>query len=185
VSGWRRPGPEATLIEGEVSPEDIKQGALGDCYFLSALTVLGQERVENSFIDCFPDDPKVGAYCLRFFKDNTEEFVVVDDQFPVDENGNWAFAKNVSGTELWPMLIEKAYAKLHGSYDNIAAGKVQYALSDLTGGSPEEIKLTTVQDKPEPFWKKLISFYESGYLLGAGSPDSKLGDTEVSRSGIV
>jgi Calpain family cysteine protease. len=47
------------------------------------------------------------------------------------------------------MLLEKAYAKLNGGYDNIVAGKVHFALSDLTGGEPEEIKLETLRDNPE------------------------------------
>lgn len=151
VTEWKRPGPETCLYEGGVSPDDIKQGALGDCYFLSALTVLGQEKVENLFIHCNPD-PRIGAYCVRFYKNDQEECVIVDDIFPVGRDGNWAFARNISGTELWPTIIEKAYAKLHGSYDNIQAGKVQYALQDLTGGAPEEIRLESVQNNTEPFW---------------------------------
>jgi hypothetical protein len=39
------------------------------------------------------------------------------------------------------MILEKAYAKLHGGYHHIVGGKVSFALSDLTGGFPEEIKL--------------------------------------------
>jgi hypothetical protein len=80
--------------------------------------------VEDLFVECNPD-PKVGAYCVRFYKNDEEEYVIVDDFFPVGMSGdNWAFASASDGKELWPTIIEKAYAKLHGSYDNIAAGKV-------------------------------------------------------------
>jgi hypothetical protein len=41
------------------------------------------------------------------------------------------------GDELWPMVLEKAYAKMYGTYNYIEAGKVQYALSDMTDGFPE------------------------------------------------
>jgi hypothetical protein len=34
------------------------------------------------------------------------------------------------------MVLEKAYAKLYGSYENIEAGKVQYALCDMIEGFP-------------------------------------------------
>jgi hypothetical protein len=38
--------------------------------------------------------------------------------------------------EIWPMIMEKAYAKLFGSYQNIVMGMVDEALADLTNGAP-------------------------------------------------
>ncbi|CAG9327882.1 unnamed protein product [Blepharisma stoltei] len=198
VSGWKRAGDESTLYEGGVSPEDIKQGALGDCYFLSALCVLGVNpkeqpnnasgeslnRVENIFKGEKPD-PKCGAYIMKFYRNGDEVYIIVDDVFPINEQGEWAFARTVSGTELWPMLLEKAYAKLYGSYDSIAAGKVHYALEDLTKGAPEEIRLESAQNNSDALWSKMLNFYENGYLMGAGSPENPQGDLAVSENGIV
>ena len=45
--------------------------------------------------------------------------------------------KGGAGDELWPMVLEKAYAKMYGNFNFIEAGKVQYALSDMTDGFPE------------------------------------------------
>lgn len=83
------------------------------------------------------------------------------------------------------MLLEKAYAKLNGSYDSIAAGKVQYALADLTGGAPEEIRLESAQSNSDSLWSKMTSFYQNGYLMGTGSPENPQGDLAVSEMGIV
>ena len=37
-----------------------------------------------------------------------------------------------NGNECWAILIEKAYAKLHGSYERISGGLSHDALRDLT-----------------------------------------------------
>lgn len=43
------------------------------------MTVLGEKRVKEAFIDAEPD-PKCGAYCVRFFdEDGDIEYVIVDD----------------------------------------------------------------------------------------------------------
>lgn len=38
-------------------------------------------------------------------------------------------------------MIEKAYAKLHGSYEALNGGSLQQALVDLTGGIAEKLFL--------------------------------------------
>ncbi len=52
--------------------------------------------------------------------------IIVDDRFPCVKNGRgWQplFARwGRAGKESWAMLIEKAFAKLHGSYSAIAGG---------------------------------------------------------------
>lgn len=47
-------------------------------------------------------------------------------------NGNLIFSRT-SQNELWVALLEKAYAKVYGSYHNIIGGDPVYALRDLTG----------------------------------------------------
>jgi len=49
-------------------------------------------------------------------------------------------------------MIEKAYAKLYGSYSNICSGQLALALADLNfGGYPEKIFLKTMNSNAATF----------------------------------
>jgi hypothetical protein len=66
--------------------------------------------------------------------------IVIDDRFPT-KNGEAKFvrvAENQSknGEIFWPLLIEKAYSKLHGSFAAIEGGWVDEACADITNGAP-------------------------------------------------
>lgn len=57
------------LFEDGVDILDIKQGALGDCYYLSALGVLGSQLTRDRFIWISTDDEweNCGAICIKFY----------------------------------------------------------------------------------------------------------------------
>lgn len=76
-----------------------------------------------------------GVYAMQICKNGVWKEVVVDDFFPCDL-GEPAFSR-ANGSELWVMLIEKAWAKLHGSYERIEAGLAENVLRDLTGAPTE------------------------------------------------
>lgn len=113
--------------------------------------------------------------------------VVVDDWIPCEARGKPAFATSRKVNELWVSVLEKAYAKIHGSYEALEGGLVQDALVDLTGGAGEEIDMRSAQAQIDlasgRLWSQLLSFKQQGFLLGAGSPSGS--DAEVSSSGIV
>ena len=184
TTGWKRATDDMILYDKTICAMDVKQGALGDCYYLSAISVLGDKFVKECLVTA-PEEAGCGAFCVKFFKSGEEEeYVIIDSNFPISNDG-LAFVKSENGHELWPMILEKAYAKLYGSYENIEAGKVQYALADLTGGAPQQMKLETESNNMDALWTKLTSFYKAGYLLGAGSPEHEMGDMAQSPDGII
>ena len=44
--------PNARIFKGKIQPQDIRQGQLGDCYFLAGLAALAQrpDRIFNLFL---------------------------------------------------------------------------------------------------------------------------------------
>lgn len=74
-------------------------------------------------------------YCAK-----TPIVITIDDKFFVNSHSKThAFTRlctdpKTNEREIWPILIEKAYAKFHGSYSNIEGGHVSTALEELTNG---------------------------------------------------
>ena len=65
-----------------------------------------------------------GIYAVKMYVNGIQKTIVVDDYVPFekDENDEWypAFAKSSRGDrEIWMAIIEKAYAKVSGSYEGM------------------------------------------------------------------
>ncbi|MCO5606609.1 hypothetical protein L7F22_060797 [Adiantum nelumboides] len=195
VKEWMRPRDilqetgsscEPCLFAGNADASNVCQGRLGDCWFLSALAVLTEaSRIAEVIIT--PNYNDEGIYTVRFCIQGEWVPVVVDDWIPCEAKGKPAFATSRTCNELWVSILEKAYAKVHGSYEALEGGFVHDALVDLTGGAGEEIDMSSAQARiglaSGRLWSQLLSFKQQGFLLGAGSPAGS--DAHVSSSGIV
>jgi calpain-15 len=119
------------FVDG-VDPNDIKQGELGDCWFLSALAALAERPglVKRLFIT--EEYNKEGVYKLRFCKNGEWIVVTIDDYIPCRMDGGPMFSYGCTN-ELWVLLVEKAYAKLHGNYESLNGGLTKEAMIDLSG----------------------------------------------------
>ncbi len=81
-----------------------------------------------------------GLFHFTFWRMGKWIDVVVDDLLPT-ENGNLLYAHSKTKNEFWSALLEKAIAKVNGSYESLTSGSLAEALVDLTGGVPETINL--------------------------------------------
>ncbi|KAL4497235.1 hypothetical protein ABPG72_019555 [Tetrahymena utriculariae] len=137
-----------------IAPQDIEQGQLGDCYFLSAVSSLAQEpqRILNLFITRIKNN--FGIYCVRICFDGEWTAVYVDDLIPCNRRNTPAFTK-APGEEIWVLILEKAWAKLFKSYYSIEAGYCREALRDLTGAPTKSVMtLETEFDENGKSYKK-------------------------------
>jgi calpain-15 len=134
--------------------QDLRQGGVGDCWFMSALAVVAERH--DLIAALFAADTArnaAGLYSLRLFLDGAWRSVRIDDLLPVTAaprrealafDTKLAFCRcgSASGEQqLWASLVEKAYAKAHGSYQAISGGQVAEALLDLTGAPTDMIDL--------------------------------------------
>lgn len=48
VAVWRRPKFGEKFVANGMSPDDVKQGKIGDCYLISSFAVLGQKFLKQA-----------------------------------------------------------------------------------------------------------------------------------------
>nr|XP_046264122.1 calpain-10 isoform X2 [Scatophagus argus] len=153
---WLRPQEichSPALFPDNISLGHAKQGLLGDCWFLCACTyLLSNKHLLNKVLP--PGQPQWGdsryrgSFQLCFWQQGLWTEVTIDDRLPCI-NSTLCFSRCHSPTVFWVALLEKAYAKLHGSYERLWAGQVSEALVDLTGGLAEHWSLRDVGSEEE------------------------------------
>ncbi|KAH6916492.1 hypothetical protein BKA70DRAFT_1502774 [Coprinopsis sp. MPI-PUGE-AT-0042] len=167
-----------TFFTEQSTPSEVIQGAVENCYFVSALSAMSTmpDLVHQL---CVARDEEVGVYGFIFHRDCYWISVVVDDllftrvpkyeQLTRDEKEIYHFDKErynqtarksvdalyfskagVSG-DTWIPLAEKAYAKAHGDYGSVMYGRTCDALEDMTGGVSSLILCKDILNVDE-FW---------------------------------
>jgi hypothetical protein len=103
-------------MEEPIKPNDILQGQINNCYWMSAVASLAERdyRIKNIFGE-LKINP-YGIYMCRLTYDGLYQEVVVDDYLPVDNDGKLIYAKPYKGNDCWVLILEKCWAKIFGSY---------------------------------------------------------------------
>ena len=89
--------------------------------------------------------------------------VIIDDFIPVNSN-NEPICSRCKNNELWVTLIEKAWAKLNGSYYNISEIPFEDVMRDMIG-APCKV----LCHDGENLWSEIKQAFEKGHILCASA----------------
>ena len=181
---WKRLSeiyPDNTLIEDNIDLEDIRQGKIGNCYFLSSLAAM-------------TDYPNLLAQVFKTKKQNEQCFweivlyingkfqiVIIDDFIPVTKGTNEPYFSKPNNRELWVVLLEKAWAKINGGYVNIISGWPCNVLNCITGFSTTFIVHDNTTSKIEEIFEAIDTFDKTNRILCS----STKGDEGLEATGLV
>eukprot|EP00746_Dinoflagellata_sp_MGD_P099461 gnl/MRDRNA2_/MRDRNA2_40449_c0_seq2.p1 gnl/MRDRNA2_/MRDRNA2_40449_c0~~gnl/MRDRNA2_/MRDRNA2_40449_c0_seq2.p1 ORF type:complete len:632 (-),score=116.03 gnl/MRDRNA2_/MRDRNA2_40449_c0_seq2:208-2103(-) len=186
---WLRPGRGEGFADDKnvclfqsIDPSDLDQGGLNNCWLVAAIAALAE----------FPDQVKAlfspqklaadGKYTITLYEEGQSKQIVIDDRIPC-EFGGTSFINMTKEGEIWPCLLEKAFAKLLGGYIELDAFKgtkprpVHWAFGTLTGCT--DLCVCTIQDDTwsvdganpslEEFLHMLADWDSNNYLLAAST----------------
>ncbi|XP_062848408.1 calpain-2 catalytic subunit-like [Trichomycterus rosablanca] len=184
---WIRPTKmveDPYLIVERESRFDLAQGDLGDCWFLAAIGAITFQK--DIMVEIIPENQSfsqdyAGIFHFRFWRFGKWVDVVIDDKLPTID-GKLIFVHCKTRNEFWPALLEKAYAKVCGSYADLRGGLVSEALRDFTAGV--FITLTLEADRPEP-WGLMRQAAQHRSLMGCGTLHGATSANTELPNGIV
>ena len=167
-------------------PSDVCQGSLGDCWFLSAMAVVAAHPTLMKKVFVTSETSTEGFYIVRIFKHGEWHNVVVDDKLLVLNQRGYqkqpVCVKSKNGHELWMSILEGA------PVPRVLRGHQRRASARRAGRPHRRHRgLHFVEKKRQiasgQLFHEVKEYFDSGYLMGAGSPAGS--DTDVSEMGIV
>ena len=211
VVEWLRPEefvPDGRpiMFRNDYSVEGIIQGAgFDNRWFISAMNICSGNRgqLDRVFFGELCDEWKQkGFFVCKFYQDDPMsdddwQVVLVDDRIPCgrDEEGKPypVFCRNPDPSVYWAMIIEKAYAKMVGSYEAMQGGTVTQGLEDFTGGIGYKFDLEKKEadwippkgSDPDRLWHELLEKMMTEHVVGCANNTKGEERPQSTKKGIL
>ena len=172
----------------DILTNDVVQGEIGDCYFLSVLASFAEnpKRIKT-FFPSMQISPN-GIYEARVYLHGEPVSVVVDDYFPCREKEDGTFEIAFTGINqitknVWPMILEKIWAKVNFTYENIIEGTPSDAFEFLC---PCPIDDYTHDITAEEIFDKVIDADQKNFILTCAiTPTENLNLKDLAKMGLI
>ncbi|XP_073995034.1 calpain-A-like isoform X3 [Rhodnius prolixus] len=150
---------------------DVQQGISADCWL--AVTIANLPSNPHLFELIVPDGQSfevnyAGIFHFRFWRFGRWVDVVIDDRLPTDQD-ELVYLHSSDKNEFWSALVEKAFAKIHGSYELLNTGDEMESLEDFTGGICEIFDLRL--EVPNNLYRIMLKAYERSSLMACANLD--------------
>lgn len=162
------------------SSTDVRQGAIGNCYFPSAIGAIAHQNpkaIENAITESVNAQGE-REFTVRFYtRSGRMEMVTVDADLYTRSWGGPVYGNTLGNNdadkmELWFPIVEKAFAKWRGSYDSIGnGGSAADVMTALTGKPTTH--LGTGWDSPQAIFDAIKKAGDAKQPMAAGTHDDK------------
>lgn len=184
----RHTGP---LVVGEMEAGDVKQGNIGDCYLPAAAAALAHSMPDA--VRAMIKDDGNGKFTFTFKEVDsrgrvTERKIDVDADFYVRSYGGPLYGAAANSTdakkmELWWPLFEKAYAKLHGDFQDIGEGGSSADVFQAVLGRPGLAEDFSVRSK-DAMWRLMKDKLARHLPVCLGTKDDHNGAGAFANAGV-
>ena len=154
---------------GGADPSDIRQGNIGDCFFLSPLmaTVRINPRKIAGMVRRIGEAPSGGDAFEVKLHDANGDLVIhhVDDRFVSNADDTPRYAQYGDraadgGQELWVMLMEKAWAAQRGGFNQMDFGQAGDGLMAVSGKRGTWHRIAT--ESADQILRNIAQAYQDG-----------------------
>ena len=157
-------GDEVRIFGETTSMNDIILGPADNSYIVSVLSSLA--NYPNIILQLFrtfklPKNGKPIEVCLKI--EGNWTVVLLDDKFLVNKENNMPVFSYSPTKNIWGVILEKAWAKINGGYENIIVGKSKDVFDVFTPFRVLEINLKKFEE--EVFWKYIKSSIENNCII--------------------
>ena len=170
---------EPQLFSGEINTKKITNGKINSSYFISALSAISDYPglIQNIFIEkeYNPD----GYYTLILFIDGEFQIIYIDDFIPCLKGTNIPYFLKVNNFSIWPLLLEKAWAKVNTTYQNALSGWPNDIFKTFTGFSCEE--LIHSQKDSEYIFDRIKTAKENNGIICASTKSEE----DINKKGLI
>lgn len=157
-------GKKVKIFGETISYKDIKMGPANNSYFVSAISSMSEfsnivTQLFRTF--SFPENGDPIEVCIRI--EGKWTVICLDDKFMVNKENNIPIFSTSPTNNIWGLLLEKAWAKVCGGYENIIYGNSKEIFEAFTNFRIIEINLKKIEN--EAFWEYINSTFEHNCIM--------------------